>query len=314
MKAKLRKSATTNKSKKKINSKINLANKSRKENVTSKTKFSHKVKVSAIIELMRPANCIMAAIAIIIGFFIAGGVDYWAGAIAALSGFLVCAGGQTINDYFDRKIDAITSKHRPIPSGKISAKKALWVALSLFILGIGFASLINVTSQFIAILMTILLIAYPLFMNKIKYVGNVIVAAGTAITFIYGAASAGNVLPLIIALAIIAFFSNMGRELVKDIEDMKKDSKAKRTVPLIIGIIQAKVFAFLYYTLAIILSVLAYFTFHLNSAYLLVALIGATLFIHSIEILIKNNPKKSQIFSKYGMIVSLIAFIMAGLK
>ncbi|MEI7961486.1 MAG: UbiA family prenyltransferase [archaeon] len=304
MKAKSKKAASTNKANKKINSK----------EMNSKIKFQKRVKLSALVELMRPANCIMAAIAILIGFFIVGGIDYFAAVIAALSGFLVCAGGQTINDYFDRKIDVITSAHRPIPSGRVSARKALWFALILFIIGIGFASLINVTSQFIAILMTILLIAYPLFMNKVKYVGNVIVALGTAITFIYGAASAGNILPLIIALSITAFFSNMAREVTKDIEDVKKDTKAKHTLPIILGVAKAKAFPILYYVLAIFLSVWIYFYFNLNPAYLFVALIGAVFFAYSSSALIRNNPKKSQKLSKYGMLISLVAFIVAGIN
>jgi len=279
-----------------------------------KKSFTPNEKALAFFELARIKNCIMAAVAILIGFFIASGADYFSAGIAALSGFLVCAGGQAINDYFDRKIDAISSKNRPIPSGKVSARQALWFSLALFIIGIGFAGQINVTAQFIAILMTILLIAYPLFMNKVKYVGNVIVALGTAITFVYGAAAAGNVLPLIIALSASAFFSNMAREVTKDIEDVKKDSKAKKTLPLILGLKKSKAFPVVYYALAILVSIWVFFYFKVNPGYFFVALIGAVFFIYSAQILLNNNAKKSQGISKLGMLISLSAYILAGLK
>jgi len=266
----------------------------------------------AFLELMRVGNCLMAAVAIIIGFFIAGGLIYTTALIAAISGFFICAGGQTINDYFDRKIDAITSKNRPIPSGRVSPKQALFFSLALFIIGIGLATQLNITGQFIAILFTVLLIAYPLFMNRVKYIGNIIVAAGTAFTFIYGAAATGQVPTLIIALAISAFFSNMAREIIKDIEDMKKDNKTKTTIPLLIGSQNAKAFPLIYYTIAILLSVFLFFRYRLNEGYLFITLIGAIFFIYSAIFLLKNNPKKSQKMSKIGMIISLIAFILAG--
>ncbi|MCX6803913.1 MAG: UbiA family prenyltransferase [Candidatus Diapherotrites archaeon] len=211
-------------------------------------------------------------------------------------------------------MDAKSSSHRPVPSGRVTRKEAVLFSAGLFILGVGLASSINTLAFLIATIFAILLIAYPLYMNKVKYFGNVIVSLGTAVTFIYGAAATGNIPLLIVVLAIAAFFSNMAREVTKDIQDVKKDTGAKRTLPMILGIENAKSFVTWYYILAIIISLGAAYYFKLNYGYLFFAFLGAIIFSQAQRQLNQNRPTKSQKTSKLGMLISLIAFIMAGFK
>lgn len=46
-----------------------------------------------------------------------------------LVGPLVCGTSQAVNDWFDRHVDAINEPNRPIPSGRIAGRWALWIAL-----------------------------------------------------------------------------------------------------------------------------------------------------------------------------------------
>jgi chlorophyll synthase len=46
-----------------------------------------------------------------------------------LTGPLVCATSQAVNDWFDRHVDAINEPHRPIPSGRMPGKWGLYIAL-----------------------------------------------------------------------------------------------------------------------------------------------------------------------------------------
>jgi geranylgeranylglycerol-phosphate geranylgeranyltransferase len=271
-------------------------------------------KLEAYSELMRLGNCVMAGIAVLIGFFLANGVDYNLAVIGFASTFLICGAGQAINDYFDATIDAKQSKKRPIPSKRIKPKQALYFSLILFFAGVLGAGYINQMTLEIAIIMTILLVLYPLLMNKIKYIGNFVVAGGTALTFIYGATITGIVPSLIIVLALSAFASNLAREITKDIEDVKKDKGTKKTLPLLIGTAPAKLFVIAYYLLAIIGGISAYLLFQLNYYYLLFTLATAIVFLYAIIILYKNRAKESQSYSKKGMIISLLSFIIAGLK
>jgi len=46
-----------------------------------------------------------------------------------LTGPLVCASSQAVNDWYDRHVDAINEPNRPIPSGRIPGKWGLYIAL-----------------------------------------------------------------------------------------------------------------------------------------------------------------------------------------
>ena len=53
-----------------------------------------------------------------------------------LTGPLVCASSQAVNDWFDRHVDAINEPQRPIPSGRMPGQwglgiAVLWTVLSL---------------------------------------------------------------------------------------------------------------------------------------------------------------------------------------
>lgn len=79
------------------------------------------MELRAFIEITRPPhNCALAGIVGVLGSVVAagGGVP---GLKTALLVFLVvflgCAGGNTINDYFDYEIDKINRPERPLRGG-----------------------------------------------------------------------------------------------------------------------------------------------------------------------------------------------------
>jgi len=259
------------------------------------------------LELIRTSNCIIASIASIIGFLIVApaSINLLLGAIAV---FLICAGGQAINDVFDAEIDSKINKTKPIPSGKIKKTTALNFSLVLFILGILISSLINTQTVIIAFVFAVLLIIYAVVLYKIKYIGNLVVALGTAFTFIFGAASGGNISLLLIVFATSAFFANMAREITKDFEDIKKDKGFKKTLPMISEKL-AKGFVIIYHLLAILFSLIAFvFFIPTNYVYAVIILLVATTFGMSIKLLIDNDYNNSQKKCKKGMVFSLIAY------
>ena len=69
--------------------------------------------------------------------------ERWPFALAGilLAGPLVCGASQIVNDWFDRDVDAINEPHRPVPSGRVPGRNALyfaiaWSALSLWVGGL----------------------------------------------------------------------------------------------------------------------------------------------------------------------------------
>lgn len=87
----------------------------------------------AVLELFKPITWFPPMWAFVCGV-ISSGASFegrWLFLIAgvALTGPLVCATSQAVNDWFDRHVDAINEPHRPIPSGRVPGRWGLWIAI-----------------------------------------------------------------------------------------------------------------------------------------------------------------------------------------
>jgi chlorophyll/bacteriochlorophyll a synthase len=60
-----------------------------------------------------------------------------------LSGPLLCAASQAINDWFDRDVDAINEPQRPIPSGRVPGRWGLYLALAWSGLSLAWAAVLG---------------------------------------------------------------------------------------------------------------------------------------------------------------------------
>ena len=78
------------------------------------------------LELTRPANAVATGVLTFTGAFVAGGVGAPTPMVfAVVATVLATGGGNAINDYFDRDIDAINRPGRPIPRGAVSPRSTL---------------------------------------------------------------------------------------------------------------------------------------------------------------------------------------------
>ncbi|MFA4946348.1 MAG: geranylgeranylglycerol-phosphate geranylgeranyltransferase [Candidatus Micrarchaeia archaeon] len=193
------------------------------------------------LELMRPLNSLMAGFGAWLGYSLAAGVPALDVPVALLasSAFLVCAGGQAINDYFDRDVDARHKPNRPIPSRRVPENTAYAFAMLLFAAGIFFAGLLSLDTAIYAVFFAALLYAYSAFFRKVKWLGNWVAAAGTGAVIVYGALPSGNY-SIAGFLAVAAFLANAGREITKDLEDRRGDTGFKLSLPMVIGEANAK--------------------------------------------------------------------------
>jgi len=57
-----------------------------------------------------------------------------------LASVFLYSGGMALNDYADRALDAVERPERPIPSGRVSPRRALGVATACLVVGIGLAA------------------------------------------------------------------------------------------------------------------------------------------------------------------------------
>jgi len=87
----------------------------------------------ALLELLKPITWFPPMWAFLCGWISAGpGSNLSAWSLLAgivLTGPLVCGASQIVNDWFDREVDALNEPNRPIPSGRVPGKLALWFAM-----------------------------------------------------------------------------------------------------------------------------------------------------------------------------------------
>ncbi|XBQ16999.1 MAG: chlorophyll synthase ChlG [Oceanicaulis sp.] len=103
--------------------------------------------LAAVVELSKPVTWFPPMWAFMCGVVSSGqlGLDTL-GLLAAgvvLAGPLLCAGSQTVNDWFDRHVDAINEPGRPIPSGRIPGRWGLYIAIFWSIAGLVWAAFLG---------------------------------------------------------------------------------------------------------------------------------------------------------------------------
>jgi geranylgeranylglycerol-phosphate geranylgeranyltransferase len=217
-------------------------------------------KVSGFARLMRPINCAMMGFAVMVGAVLANpqfsSIDWLNVVYGFITGFMLTAASMTINDYYDRAIDAINEPARPIPSGSVSAKAALVFASVLSIIGLVFAFVTSDLCFTTAIVSWIILATYVTKGKRTGLPGNFLVSACVAVPFIYGSIAVVNQVQLSVLLfALMAFLSNTGREITKGIVDVKGDrAEGVKTLAVRYGEKNAAVAASLFYVSAVSLT------------------------------------------------------------
>ncbi|AUB55771.1 geranylgeranylglycerol-phosphate geranylgeranyltransferase [Methanobacterium sp. MZ-A1] len=265
------------------------------------------------LEILRPGNAIMAVIAIFLMAVISGQFTFEV-LMAAVVVFIVTGAGNSINDYFDHKIDAINKPERPIPSGRISLKTALIYSLSLFLVGIILAFSINFLLGMIAFLSSILMVFYARDLKKKCLIGNLSISFLTGLCFVFGGIAVGQIM-VSIYLGFYAFLMTMAREIVKDMEDMEGDrEEGATTLPLVYGTRTSSIIAAFFMIIASITSPVLYLVGIFNLFYLIILIVAIVVFISSAISILKDqsleNTGKISKKIKMGMGIVFLAFAL----
>ncbi len=274
-----------------------------------------RTRVYHLLTLSRPINCIMVIFGVITAAFISVDQVYMYAdkiLLAAIVAALITAGGNTIDDYFDRKIDQINKPNRPLPSGKIKPELALVYAFLLFLFGIFLSFELPKSCMLLAAVNSIILVFYPKIKNISGIVGNIIISYLTASVFIFGALLGQNIHAGAL-MALITFFAVFAREIVKDIEDLQGDRcMGRKTIPIIFGKDFAAKIAAITLILAMLLSPTLFFSDNLVSSGFLLLLPSFAMFVYAIYLSFTlTNIRKAQKFIKAGMLLSILAFFMS---
>jgi geranylgeranylglycerol-phosphate geranylgeranyltransferase len=233
---------------------------------------------------------------------------------AVLGTITASSAGMVINDYFDYDIDIINRPDRVLPRGALSKRHALLFAILLFSTSSLFIGLTNPLCISIGYPALILIAVYSWKLKRLPFIGNFVVALLTSLTLIYGGAAAGNIV-LVTMLAVCAFFANLSREIVKDIEDIKGDQRLNsKTFPIIYGISKSFLIAFVFLIIGVITTFFPYFSGLFGWIYLLLIIpVDMIMLYIGFLLAMKRMDKISLIqrVEKAGMYVVLCIFFIS---
>ncbi len=263
--------------------------------------------------LIRPLNVLIGGLSIWIGGAITGSISPVLNLLlASLSGMLITAAANTINDYFDIEIDKINKPERPLPSGYVNSGQAYWFAIILFFLGTLVSFWIIWPCIIIAFLSSVLLYLYSARLKRTALWGNLTVALLSGLALVYGGLAVGNPYKAFL-VGGFAFLYHLAREIIKDTEDMKGDRKeGLNTFPIRYGVNAALRLASSAILLLIALTFLPVFFDLFKPVYYYIVGFGVDLFlIYTLFSMWTNSDSNNLRRIAFSMKLNMLAGLLA---
>ncbi|MCW6036524.1 chlorophyll synthase ChlG [Spirulina subsalsa FACHB-351] len=165
-----------------------------------------------------------------------------------LSGPLMAGYTQTLNDFYDREIDAINEPYRPIPSGAISVPQVVTQILVLLLSGLGISYLLDLWAghEFPSMLCLTLLGAFlayiysapPLKLKQNGWLGNYALGSSyIALPWCAGHALFGQLNWTIVWLTLFYSLAGLGIAVVNDFKSVEGDRQlGLKSLPVMFGV------------------------------------------------------------------------------
>jgi 4-hydroxybenzoate polyprenyltransferase len=158
-----------------------------------------------------------------------------------LATLLITAAGYMINDYYDVKIDYVNRPNEVIVGKGIKRRVVIFLHTIFNFTGIGLGILVAPRIAIVNFVAAFLLWLYSNRLKREPFIGNLTVAFLTGLSVYLVAFYYQKNELLVLTYAIFAFFLNLIREILKDIEDRNGDRKhGCRTLPIVIGFRKTK--------------------------------------------------------------------------
>jgi len=263
--------------------------------------------------LSRPLNVLIAFLSIETGALLArGDVLSLPVLLAALTAGFTMAAANIFNDIYDVDMDRINKPHRLIASGRVEVKTAAVYGLTALVIAWILAACNGLALFLVAVLIAVLLYLYDRKLKRTVLWGNLAVSLSGGLAFVYGAMAAGR-WELGVIPALFAFLFHLGREIIKDMQDVKGDKAAQAfTFPARFGMRASVLLVNLVFLLLAVFTILPYILSIYNKEYLYVVLWGvdSVLLIVSMVLWVSTEPAvlgKLSHLLKLDMIVGLLA-------
>lgn len=189
------------------------------------------------------------------------GISHFTFFLLVLATLMITAAGYAINDYFDLGTDRINKPSKIILGKNIPRRKAIVYHSLLNLAGVLLGAYLSFSTRNWSLLFIFLVIPFLLWLYSVRYkrlffIGNFIVATMVSfvitIVWMFDYQAIATVVPtdhiaienisyITRVYALFAFLTTLTREIIKDIEDIKGDTKIGcRTIPIVAGVGVAK--------------------------------------------------------------------------
>lgn len=147
------------------------------------------------------------------------------------------AGGYILNDYHDVKIDLVNKPGRVVVGRLVTRRKALFSYLLLTAFALFAGLLAGKKAGLLVMICCGMLWLYSARLKCVPLAGNILVAVMVAVSLFLPTICFEANRQLLFQFCQFAFLSNLIREVVKDMEDMRGDAQHScRTFPLVFGL------------------------------------------------------------------------------
>jgi 4-hydroxybenzoate polyprenyltransferase len=190
---------------------------------------SLKKRLKAFVMLLRPPYWLMTGgLSVLTMITLQRGVpDVGLLALVILSAICISSAGFAFNDYIDQESDAIVKKNRPIPSKSLAPWHALLTAVILFIVGLLASLRINWLCFALALLDTVLLVAYSTVIKKYAgFFGSFLMGFIIGTSFVYGEAALSGAITITSFSLSFMSMGNIGGNILRDVLSLEGDLKA----------------------------------------------------------------------------------------
>ncbi len=227
------------------------------------------------LKIIRPLNVAIATLAVIISLRLSDESLLTKEAIFSLIVIALLTGfANSLNDYYDVEMDMVGHPDRPLVKGYLSRGAALLISVSLCILAFVGSIFINYQALALTLLLILAIYVYNKRLKSLPFIGNLTVSVVASTPFLFIFTYTRYAKPLIFPF-IFSLVFHIGRELIKDLEDMKSDRLFElKTLPNIIGEKGANFLAAAFHVLLILVSLSPVILGFYGNLYLIVVLFG----------------------------------------
>lgn len=266
-------------------------------------KISVRNKLFAHIETWRPYTIVWCGLVSLAGACLAYGKTPPL-TIMLLSFFIPLIGwiaSLYASDYLDKELDAISKKHRPIPSGRITPKEAVITGTLFAIFGFLLSFLLSIYNVILTGLVALLVITYTKIFKSRGIFGNINRGFITIAAYFFGIFSVQqNLSSIPIHLYLLAFMfllHDTNSNMIGAIRDIEGDRKGGyQTFPVKFGIKKSMILSFIltssWFILLLIIAIQYQFLSSLFYLVLLLDIVILFIFYHYLIKTFENHSRK----------------------